>query len=492
MEKLTTPEKLEKVRQAIQGSRDPNKSVVTICAGTGCKASRADDIVKGFEEEIKKQKLQGKVDIRTTGCHGFCEKGPLVVIYPKKIFYPMVKEKDISRILSETAVKDKVIDELLYVDPISGKKIVHEGDIPFYKRQTRTIFKDNGYINPKSLEDYLNIDGYSAIAKTLTKMKPDDVIKEVKDSGLRGRGGAGFLTGSKWEFCKKEKAKQKYIICNADEGDPGAYMDRSVLEGNPHSVIEGMIIGAYAIGASKGFVYVRSEYPLAVENLTIAVEQAKKAGLLGKNILGSGFDFDLEIYKGAGAFVCGEETALIQSIEGSTGEPRQRPPFPTQEGLWGCPTNINNVETWANVGHIIKNGAKWYQNIGTKESKGTKIFSLVGKINNVGLVEVPFGTTLREIIYDIGGGIPKDKDFKAIQTGGPSGGCIPADYLDTPIDYSELTKLGSIMGSGGLIVMDEDTCMVDVARYFINFTLDESCGKCTSCREGNARMLEIL
>jgi len=492
MEKIIHPEDLEKLRITIQKSKDPNKKVIFLCGGTGCKAFKSDSILGAVNEELKKQNLTKKVEIRVTGCHGFCEKGPVVVIHPKKIFYPMVKAKDVPRIISETVVKDEVIEELLYIDPSSGKKVIYEDEVPFYKKQNRIIFGDNSHIDPTSIEDYIRIGGYSALSKALTTMNSDSVTHEIKASGLRGRGGAGFLTGIKWEICRNVQGDQKYIICNADEGDPGAYMDRSVLEGNPFSVIEGMIIGAYAIGASKGFVYVRSEYPLAVRSLSIALKQAYKAGLLGKNILNSGFNFDLEIYQGSGAFVCGEETALIASIEGKAGEPRQRPPFPAEKGLYGCPTNINNVETWANVPYIINRGAKWYSGIGTKTSKGTKIFSLVGKINNVGLVEVPIGTPLRTVIYGIGGGIPNNRKFKAVQTGGPSGGCIPEKYLDAPIDYEELTKLGSIMGSGGLVVMDEDTCMVDVARYFINFTLDESCGKCSSCREGNARMLEIL
>jgi NADH-quinone oxidoreductase subunit F len=492
MEKIATAEQLEDVRRSIQESRDPNRKVVSICGGTGCKASKSDAVIDAFKEEVAKQNLQDKVDIRVTGCHGFCEKGPIVVIYPKKIFYPMVEPPDVPRIISETVVQNRVINDLLYVAPSTGEKIVYEDDVPFYKKQTRIIFESNGQIDPTSIEDYIAIGGYAALSKVLTSMTQEDVIEEIKASGLRGRGGAGFPTGVKWEFCRKANSDEKYIICNADEGDPGAYMDRSVLEGNPHSVIEGMLIGAYAIGANKGYVYVRYEYPLAVHNLDLAIKQAKETGLLGRNILGSGFHFDLEICKGASAFVCGEETALIASIEGRPGEPRQRPPFPAEKGLWGCPTNINNVETWANVSHIINKGAKWYAEIGTSKSKGTKIFSLVGKITNIGLVEVPFGTSLRTLIYDIGGGIPNNRRFKAVQSGGPSGGCIPAEHLDTPIDYEELTKLGSIMGSGGLIVMDEDTCMVDVARYFTSFTLDESCGKCTSCREGNARMLEIL
>ena len=497
MQKLTSPVVLERLRHNLRKSFDPNKKLISICGGTGCKAFKSDEIVQTIKDELKKQKLEGSVDVRVTGCHGFCEKGPIIVIHPRKIFYPTVKRKDVSRIISETVVKDEVIEELLYIEPSSGKRIIYEYDVPFYKKQKRIIFENNGHIDPTSIEDYIRIGGYAALSKVLTTMWSERVIDEIKESGLRGRGGAGFPTGVKWEFCQKAKGDKKYIICNADEGDPGAYMDRSVLEGNPHSVVEGMIIGAYAIGATLGFVYVRSEYPLAVKTLEKAIKDAKTAGLIGKNILNSGVDFDLElfdleIYQGAGAFVCGEETALIASIEGKAGEPRQRPPFPAEKGLFGYPTNINNVETWANVTHIMDKGAAWFSSIGTKVSKGTKIFSLVGKISNVGLVEVPFGTTLKTLVFDIGGGIPNNRKFKAVQSGGPSGGCIPEKYLKTKIDYAEFMKLGSIMGSGGLIVMDEDTCMVDIAKYFTSFTLDESCGKCSSCREGNARMLEIL
>ncbi len=492
MKKLSNPKELEKLRKTIQNRRDPNKPVVTICGGTGCQASGCEHIIETFKKEIIKQSLQEKIDVRITGCHGFCEKGPLVVIYPSKIFYPMVKSKDVSRIISETVVNNKVIEELLYVDPSSGERITYEDDIPFYKKQTRTIFGSNGKIDPKNIEDYIAISGYSALEKVLPSMKPQDVIDEVKKSGLRGRGGGGFRTGQKWESCSKAKGKQKYIICNADEGDPGAYMDRSILEGNSHSVIEGMILGAFAIDSNHGYIYVRAEYPLAVKHFSIALNQARKLGLLGKNILNSGFDFDIKIYQGGGAFVCGESSALIQSIEGNVGEPRAKHIHATERGLWDCPTVINNVETWANIPLIINKGAKWYASIGTEKSKGTKIFSLVGKINNTGLVEVPMGMTIKEIVFDIGGGIPNDKEFKAIQTGGPSGGCIPRSLMDMPIDFDELKRAGSMMGSGGMIVMDEDTCMVDVARYFMEFNLDESCGKCSSCREGNARMLEIL
>ncbi len=408
------------------------------------------------------------------------------------IFYQRVTPDDLKEIIAETVVKKKIIERLLYIDSDTGEKIRYEKDIPFYRKQKRVVFGNNGLIDPENIEDYIAIGGYKALAKALFKMKPEEVIEEVKKSGLRGRGGGGFPTGRKWEFCRRAKGEIKYVICNADEGDPGAYMDRSLLEGNPHSVLEGMIIGAYAIGSNEGYVYVRNEYPLAVKNVKIAIEQAKKYGLLGKDILCSDFDFDVKISMGGGAFVCGESTALMASIEGKVGEPRAKYIHTAEAGLWNRPTNLNNVETWANVPLIINKGRTWYSRIGTKESKGTKIFSLVGKIKNTGLVEVPMGITLREIIYDIGGGIPNGKRFKAIQTGGPSGGCLPTKFLDLPVDFERLTETGSMMGSGGMIVMDEDTCMVDVARYFLNFLNEESCGKCVPCREGLKRMLEII
>lgn len=492
MKKLANPQELETLRKVVIKKRKTSKKIITICGGTGCQASGCNDIIEKFRTEIKKEKLENKVDIRITGCHGFCEKGPIVVIYPSKIFYPSVKLENVTSILSETIVKNKVLDNLLYTDPKSGKKIIYEDDIIFYKKQTRTIFGSNALIDPKKIEDYISIGGYSALIKAIMKMNSQEIIEEIKKSGLRGRGGGGFPTGRKWEATKNAKGKQKYIICNGDEGDPGAYMDRSILEGNPHSVIEGMLIGAIAVGSNLGYIYVRDEYPVAVEHFSIALNQAKKYGLVGKNILGSGFNFDIIIYQGGGAFVCGESSALIQSIEGKVGEPRAKHIHATEQGLWNCPTVLNNVETWANIPIIVDNGADWYSSVGTKNSKGTKIFSLVGKINNTGLVEVPMGMTVKEIVFDIGGGIPNNKKFKAVQTGGPSGGCIPASLKDIQIDFDELSRIGSMMGSGGMIVMDEDTCMVDVARYFIEFNLDESCGKCTSCREGNARMLEIL
>lgn len=484
--------KLEKTRAEILVSLKEQKTCITICGGTGCHAYGCLKVAKAFEDEIKKQNLQELVDVRTTGCHGFCERGPIVVIQPDGIFYQRVQITDIKEVIAETIKNKKIIERLLYVDPRTKERIIQEKEIPFYKKQKRIIFGNNGFIDPKDIRDYIALDGYKALAKVLFDMTSEEVIEEIKGSGLRGRGGAGFLTGRKWEICRAANSEVKYIICNADEGDPGAYMDRSLLEGNPHSVIEGMIIGAYAIGASEGFIYVRVEYPLAVNNVTIALDQAKKFSLLGHSILGSEFNFDIHVFRGAGAFVSGEETSLMASIEGRRAFPRQRPPFPALEGLWGKPTNINNVETWANVPLIINKGADWYSQIGTKKSKGTKIFSLVGKINNTGLVEVPMGITLKEIIYDIGGGIKENKKFKAVQTGGPSGGCIPAEKLDLPIDFDTLIKAGSMMGSGGMIVMDEETCMVDVARYFLNFTQEESCGKCVPCRLGTRQFVEIL
>ena len=483
---------LDDLRTSVISKTHPNAPCITLCTGTGCIASGGGELAEDFKNEIIRRNLENEVSIRTTGCHGFCEHGPLVVIHPKKIFYHNVKSKDIEEIISETILNGKVVDRLLYQDPMTGENIIFENDVPFYNKQKRILFGNNGIIDPTKIEEYIGVGGYSALGTVLYDMRPDEVIDVVKRSGLRGRGGAGFPTGNKWDFCRKIIGDVKYIVCNADEGDPGAYMNRSLLEGNPHSVLEGMIIGAYAIGAHEGIIYIRHEYPLAIKTLKIAIEQIRQYGLLGKNILGTGVDFDINIVPGAGAFVCGEETALIASIEGKKGEPRQRPPFPAQKGIWGKPTNINNVETWANIPLIISNGAEWFSNIGTEKSKGTKIFSLVGKINNTGLVEVPMGMTLKEMIYDIGGGIPKGKEFKAIQTGGPSGGCIPAELLSTPVDYENLQRVGSIMGSGGLVVMDEDTCMVDVAKYFLGFLQDESCGKCLTCREGIERMLEIV
>jgi NADH-quinone oxidoreductase subunit F len=490
--KLNNASELEHLRQSILRRREQSQICISVCGGTGCRASGAETVVDAFIDEIEKRELQVTVELKETGCHGFCERGPVVVIRPKKIFYQRVKPDDIPEIISETVLNGKIIDRLLYIDPITNEKIVFEPDVPFYNKQKRIIFSANGEIDPTDIEDYIAIGGYSALSKALLQMTPDEIIEEVKRSGLRGRGGAGFPTGRKWQSCRDIQADIKYVICNADEGDPGAYQDRSLLEGNPHSVLEGMIIGAYAIGSHDGYIYVRNEYPLAVSNARIAIEQAMDYGLLGENILDSGFNFSVTISKGGGAFVCGESSALMASLEGKVGEPRAKYTHMSEKGLWEKPSLLNNVKTWANIPLIINKGADYYSSIGTAGSKGTMIFSLVGNINNTGLVEVPMGITLREMIYDIGGGIPNGKKFKAVQTGGPSGGCIPEQYLDTPVDFDELTKLGSMMGSGGMIVMDEDTCMVDVAKYFIEFLKGESCGKCIPCREGLNRMSEIL
>jgi NADH:ubiquinone oxidoreductase subunit F (NADH-binding)/(2Fe-2S) ferredoxin len=490
--RLTSISNLRNLRQSLKGSRDEKKPCITICAGTGCQATNALEVVEKFRQEIMDQHLAEKIEVRASGCHGFCERGPLVVIRPQMICYTNVEPADVSEILSDTVLEGKVIDRLLYQDPISKEKIVHEQDIPFYKFQQRIVFGSNGEIDPTQIDDYIAIGGYQALEKVLYEMKAEQVIDLIKKSGLRGRGGGGFPTGAKWEACRKATGREKFVICNADEGDPGAYMDRSLLEGNPHRVIEGMLVGAYAIGSVEGYVYVRNEYPLAVTNLRRAIDQAKEYGLLGHNILGSGLTFNITINRGGGAFVCGESTALMASLEGRVGEPRAKYIHTVEQGLWDQPTNLNNVETWANVPIIINRGVDWYTSIGTEGSKGTKIFSLVGKINNTGLVEVPMGITLRQIVYDIGGGIPGGKRFKAIQTGGPSGGCIPENLLTLPVDFDRLQEAGSMMGSGGMIVMDEDNCMVDMARYFVQFLQEESCGKCTPCREGLQQMGEIL
>jgi len=490
--RLEDPSQLENLRRSILQKRDPSRPCITVCAGTGCRASGAEAVIDAFKDEIERREIQLDMELKETGCHGFCERGPLVVIRPQKIFYQRVKAEDVPEIISETVLKGNIIERSLYVDPATNEKIIYEPDVPFYKRQTRTIFGANGEIDPTEIEDYIAIGGYRALAKALFQMSPEEVIEEIKTSGLRGRGGGGFPTGRKWESCRNAKGDIKYVICNADEGDPGAYQDRSLLEGNPHSVLEGMIIGAYAIGAHEGYIYVRNEYPLAVSTIRTAIQRATEYGLLGENILGSGFDFTVRINRGGGAFVCGESSALMASLEGKIGEPRAKYIHMSEKGLWDNPSLLNNVKTWANVPLIINKGGEWYSQIGTERSKGTMIFSLVGKINNTGLVEVPMGITLREMIYDIGGGIPGGKKFKAVQTGGPSGGCISEQYLDTPVDFDELTKLGSMMGSGGMIVMDEDTCMVDVAKYFIEFLKEESCGKCVPCREGLTRMSEVL
>jgi NADH-quinone oxidoreductase subunit F len=495
MKRIESPQELAAWREQLVPLHNPDRPSITVCGGTGCRVYGSEKVWQAFSAELARTAPQSQLHaLRHTGCHGFCEKGPLVVIRPQGIFYTHVKVEDVPEIVAETVIQGRVIERLLYKDPQSGQMITHEHDVPFYKHQRRLVLDLNGLLDPCSIEEYIAHGGYASLVKALTTLSPEQVVAEVKAAGLRGRGGAGFSTGLKWELCRKnvQKAGSGYIICNADEGDPGAYMDRSVMEGNPHRVMEGMLIGAYAMGVHQGFVYIRAEYPLAVENLKTAIQQAQQAGLLGENILGSGFDFTLSVRLGAGAFVCGEETALMASIEGLIGEPRPRPPFPAESGLWGKPTNINNVETWANVPLIIGRGSQSYAAIGTAKSKGTKIFSVVGKINNTGLVEVPMGITLREVIYDIGGGIPKGKAFKAAQLGGPSGGCIPAEHLDVAIDYESLTALGAIMGSGGMVVTDEDTCMVDLARYFMTFVQEESCGKCVPCRLGTKSMLTVL
>jgi NADH-quinone oxidoreductase subunit F len=485
---------LQTLRSRLAAVHDPNRPCVTVCGGTGCRVYGSERIWNALREEIARQRVHASLeyDVKVTGCHGFCEKGPLVVIRPQGILYTRVQLDDVPAIVHETLAGNRVIDRLLYVDPQSGRPIEHEHAVPFYKHQQRLVLNWNGDLDPSSIDEYIARGGYASLARVLSSMTPEQVIGQVKASGLRGRGGAGFPTGDKWALCRKQPGEIKYVICNADEGDPGAYMDRSLLEGNPHRVLEGMAIGAYAIGAAQGYVYIRNEYPLAVKQLRRAIAQAEEYGLLGKHILGSGFDLSLTLRLGSGAFVCGEETALMASIEGRAGEPRPRPPFPAESGLWGQPTNINNVKSWAAVPTIIDKGADWYAHIGTATSKGTMIFSIVGKINNTGLVEVPMGISLRELIFDIGGGIPNGKKFKAAQIGGPSGGCIPAEHLDAPIDYESLGALGAIVGSGGLVVADESTCMVDFARYFMAFTQEESCGKCVPCRVGTRVMLTIL
>jgi NADP-reducing hydrogenase subunit HndC len=492
MARINSPAELEELRKQILSVRDPNKPCITLCSGSACNASGSIEVAAALEAEIAKQGLALEVDIRRTGCHGYCERGPIIVIHPEKICYFQITSEDIPEIISETIKEKKVVERLLYVDPTTNEKIVHEHDIPFYKHQERIVFGSNGSVDPKKIDDYLAIGGYAALAKALSGMSADQVLEEVKKANLRGRGGGGFPAGAKWEGSRNAPGDIKYVIVNADEGDPGAYMDRSLLEGNPHAVLEGLTIGAYAVGSHEGYIYVRQEYPLAVENVFTAIRQAEELGLLGENILGTGFNFKVIVHQGAGAFVCGESTALMTALEGRAGEPRPKYVRSNVVGLWGRPSVLNNVETWANVPLIINNGADWFTKIGTETSKGTKIFSLVGKITNTGLVEVPMGTPLKDIIFTIGGGIPGGKKFKAVQTGGPSGGCIPESLLDLPVGFDELTKAGSMMGSGGMIVMDEDTCMVDVARYFLDFLTDESCGKCVPCREGMRQMLKLL
>ena len=492
MSQINSPAELEDFRKGILSKRDPNKPCITLCSGSACHATGSGEVAKSLEEELEKQGLSAEVDIRKTGCHGFCERGPIIVIYPDEICYFQIEPDDVPEIISETIKKKKIIERLLCTDPSINEKIIRESEIPFYKHQERLVFGSNGSIDPKSIDDYLSIGGYSALSKALSGMNSGEVLQEIKKSNLRGRGGGGFPAGRKWEESRNAPDEIKYVIVNADEGDPGAYMDRSLLEGNPHSILEGLTIGAYAIGSHEGYIYVRQEYPLAVENVNLAIKKAEEYGFLGKNILGSGFDFIVKVHQGAGAFVCGESSALMTALEGRAGEPRPKYIHTAVKGLWDRPSVLNNVETWANVPLIINKGADWFTQFGTEGSKGTKIFSLVGKITNTGLVEVPMGMTLRDIIFKIGGGIPGGKRFKAVQTGGPSGGCIPEELLDLEVGFDELTKAGSMMGSGGMIVMDEDTCMVDVARYFIDFLTDESCGKCVPCREGLRQMLKIL
>lgn len=469
------------------------RSHVLVCGGTGCTSSGSQQIIQTLKEELKKNRLQNEVAVVKTGCHGLCAEGPVMIVYPEAVFYSKVRPEDVEEIVSEHLLKGRIVERLVYHEAQAPEGIKSLNETTFYKKQHRIALRNCGVINPESIDEYIGTGGYEALGKVLTEMTPDEVIQTILDSGLRGRGGAGFPTGLKWRFASGNRGNvQKYVCCNADEGDPGAFMDRSVLEGDPHVVLEAMAIAGYAIGADQGYIYVRAEYPIAVERLQIAINQAREYGLLGKNIFESGFDFDIELRLGAGAFVCGEETALMTSIEGNRGEPRPRPPFPAVKGLFASPAILNNVETWANIPQIIINGPKWFASMGTEKSKGTKVFALGGKINNTGLVEIPMGTTLRTVIEDIGGGIPNGKKFKAAQTGGPSGGCIPAEHFDIPIDYDNLISIGSMMGSGGLIVMDEDTCMVDIAKFFLQFTVDESCGKCTPCRVGTKRLLELL
>ena len=495
MPRLNSVEELEALRVRCLAQSDVHRPCLTVCAGSGCSAAGAHDLLDKLRQEVDKRGLHNAIDVKSTGCHGFCERGPVMIVWPEGTFYNKVTAGSAADLVASVSNGHKPVEKLLYKDPVTGERVLHEHEVPFYARQQRILFGNNGKIDPKNIQDYLRVGGYASLVRVLTRLTPDDVVDTVTRSGLRGRGGAGFPTGVKWSLCRKHLgngSSDRYLICNADEGDPGAFMDRSLLEGNPHSVIEGMIVGAFALNAKEGYVYVRAEYPLAVEHLQVAIRQAEEHGILGDDILGSGMSFRMRLVQGAGAFVCGEETALIASIEGRVGEPHPRPPYPAEKGLFGKPTVINNVKTWASVPHIINRGADWYSSIGTETSKGTMVFSLVGKINNTGLVEVPMGITLREMIYDIGGGIPNGKELKAVQIGGPSGGCIPADLIDLPIDYEQLKQAGSMMGSGGMVVMDENTCMVDVARYFMEFLEDESCGQCFPCREGTQRMREIL
>ncbi|MBS6022953.1 MAG: NADH-quinone oxidoreductase subunit NuoF [Paeniclostridium sordellii] len=469
-----------------------NKKELLVCGDTGCRAANSMPIIDSLKQEIKNAGLEDLVSVSLTGCFGFCAQGPIVKVHPDNVFYVKVQADDARDIVQDHLIEGKLVDRLLFIEQSEEKKVKSSDDMSFYKQQMRIALHNCGYINPEKIEDYLANDGYLMLGKCLTELKPEEVIEEVKISGLRGRGGAGFPTGIKWEATRKSPSNQKYVVCNADEGDPGAFMDRSILEGDPHKVLEAMAICGYAVGADTGYIYIRAEYPLAIERLKLAIDQANNLGVLGKNILGTNFNFNIELKYGAGAFVCGEGTALMRSIEGNRGEPRMKTYSSTKKGLWDVPTCSNNVETFANITPIIKNGGQWYKNIGTEKSSGTKVFALGGKINNVGLVEIPMGTTLRDVIYNIGGGIPDNKNFKAVLTGGPSGGCIPADYLDTPIDFDNLNALGSMMGSGGMLILDETDCMVDIAKFFLGFTVEESCGKCTPCRIGNKRLLEVL
>ncbi len=492
MPRINSPTELEELRKSILSKRDPDRPCIAICAGTSCLALGNDRVIGAFEEEIKKQSLEAKVDIRATGCHGFCEKGPNIVIYPEEICYMEVIPEGVSDIISQTVLGKKVIDRLIYTDPNTGEKAAHQSEIPFYKNQMRHLIGNNTKVDPKSIDDYLALGGYSALSKSLFEMTPEQVLEEIKKANLRGRGGGGFPTGLKWETARNAPGEKKYVIVNAHEGEPGAFMDRALFTGNPHSVLEGLIIGAYAIGSHQGFIYTRHDTPQLRNNIVVALTQAEGYGLLGENILGSGFNFNVEVHLDIGIFVSGESSALMRSIEGKTPEPRPKYIRTAVSGIWEKPSNLNNVETWANVPQIINNGSEWYTSIGTERSKGTKLISLSGNICNTGVVEVPMGTSLREIVYDIGGGIPNGKKLKAIHFGGPLGGSIPASLLDTPLDFDELAKLGAPMGAGGMLVMDEDTNMVDVARLFLNFLTDESCGKCVPCREGIRQMLKIL
>jgi len=491
MGKLRNAEELRDLRNKLIAEIDPNKTCVRICM-TGCRAYGAEQIRDTFKKELERQELGGEVEIRETGCHGFCARAPVIVIDPQDIFYQQLTPEDVPDIISQTLKRGRVIERLLYLEPQSGQRIAYARDVPFYKGQQKNVLRNCGVIDPTNISHYIARGGYSALEKALFSMRPEEIITQVTKSGLRGRGGAGFPTGRKWSFVRASPDDVKYTICNGEEGDPGSFKDRALLEGDPHSVLEGMLVAAYAMGTTMGYIYIQAGYPIAVEHLKIAINQAEELGLLGENILGSGFDFKVMMKEGAGAYICGDETALMESIEGKRGIPRVRPPFPAQSGLWGKPTNINNVETYANVPSVILNGADWFASIGTEQSKGTKIFSLAGKVNNTGLVEVPIGTSVRKVIFDIGGGLLNSERFKAVQIGGPLGGCVPERYLDLPLDYGSLEAVGSMMGSGGIIVLDENTCMVDIARYFLAFTQTESCGKCVPCRLGTKRMLEIL